>query len=198
MNYFSPPILLLFFVRSGLNFNIGALFSGGENLGPYPLIVIGIFYFLMRIIGKYLGSYAGCQIAGKSDKVKKYLGLALFPQAGVAIGLAALGARILGGSTGAALNTVIMTSSILYELIGPACAKSALYLSGSYSDKLEEVAPVEEKNPDGSEKSAVELLIERIHKIQSELPDYTVDEDEKAYDQAIAEQEQYYRNRRRN
>ena len=57
----------------------------------------------------------------EDKKVRNYLGLALIPQAGVAIGLSALGARILGGSIGNALETIILAASVLYELIGPAC-----------------------------------------------------------------------------
>ena len=103
--------------------------------------------------------------------MRNYLGLALIPQAGVAIGLAALGARTLGGDDRASdLQTIILASSVLYELIGPGCAKLALYLSRSYSTRLEDVAAVEEITETGERKSDVQLLIERIQKIQSELP----------------------------
>ena len=103
------------------------------------LLHIGVVYFLVRIIGKCAGAFIGCAIAGKSKLVRNYLGLALIPQDGVAIGLAAMGARTLGGETGNILETVILASSVLYELIGPACAKLSLYLSKSYSNKLEEI-----------------------------------------------------------
>ena len=133
LNYFSPPILLIFFVRSGVSFDLGALFSTGR-FGAAPLIVVGIGYFLVRIMGKYLGAYVGCRIVGSGIKVQRYLGLALIPQAGVAIGLAELGSRAIGGEMGNALLTIILASSVLYELIGPAAAKLSLYLSGSYGD----------------------------------------------------------------
>ncbi|MBR1477012.1 MAG: cation:proton antiporter [Lachnospiraceae bacterium] len=134
LNYFSPPILMLFFVRSGVSFDLGALFDKG-SVGRIPLIYVGVGYFVVRILGKYVGAYSGSHIVGASDKVKKYLGLALIPQAGVAIGLAELGARTLGGDIGRALMTIILASSVLYELIGPAAAKAALYLSGSYGEE---------------------------------------------------------------
>ena len=67
-------------------------------------------------------------------------------------------------------DTDILASSVLYELIGPGCAKLALYLSRSYSTRLEDVAAVEEVTETGERKSDVQLLIERIQKIQSELP----------------------------
>ncbi len=191
LNYWSPPILLLFFVRSGVSFNLGILFSGSASLGGMPLAAIGILYFVVRILGKYTGAYLGCRATRKDKKVTRYLGLALIPQAGVAIGLAALGARALGGADGSVLETIILSSSVLYELIGPACAKLALRLSGSYSDKIEDLVDVAPAAPDGTQKSPTELLIERIQKIQQTLPPHPEAENEEAFMNAA---EEYYLN----
>ena len=190
INYFSPPILLLFFVRSGLNFKLDALLNSSNLIGKTPLLVIGVLYFIVRIIGKYLGAFWGCSLVHKNKEVRNYLGLALIPQAGVAIGLAALGARTLGGEVGIALETIILASSVLYELVGPACAKLSLYLSHSYSDKLEDIAPVTESNENGEIKKPVEILIERIQKIQNELPNKkTIEiENEEAFTEAAEKQ----------
>ena len=109
-------------------------------------------------------------ITRKNYLVRNYLGLALIPQAGVAIGLAELGARTLGGSTGSALRTVILASSVLYELVGPACAKISLSLSHSYDkDQVEE----KKLSPKDEDKLIVNLLIERIREIQRELPEHS-------------------------
>ncbi len=140
INYFSPPILLMFFVRSGLQFKLDALFDIDMALAGTPLLVIGVLYFFVRILGKYAGAWLGCFVVRKKHEVRDYLGLALIPQAGVAIGLAALGARIIGGVTGGILQTIILSSSILYELVGPACAKLGLYLSHSYGTDLPDMA----------------------------------------------------------
>ena len=191
LGYFSPPILLLFFVRSGMNFKLNALFSASGNLGGVPLIAVGVGYFIVRILGKYVGAWLGCAAVGKEKRTRKYLGLALIPQAGVAIGLAALGARTLGGVMGNDLETIILASSILYELLGPGCAKLALYLSGSYSTRLEDVAVVPETTETGEKKTDVELLIERIQKIRSELPPVKheeMSEEEAAFLEAAEEQ----------
>lgn len=190
LNYFSPPILLLFFVRSGLNFKLDALVDTSSAVGATPLLLVGILYFVIRIVGKYAGAFLGCLFVKKPKEVRNYLGLALIPQAGVAIGLAALGARTLGGETGVALQTIILASSVLYELIGPACAKLSLYLSGSYSDKLEDLVQVEEKTEAGAVKSEAELLIERIRKIQEDLPlTHSLNaENEQAFTEAAEEQ----------
>ncbi len=188
LNYFSPPILLLFFVRSGLNFQLDALGNSSTFIGGVPLMVIGGLYFIVRIVGKYIGAFLGCLLAGKKKEVRNYLGLALIPQAGVAIGLAALGARTLGGEMGESLETIILASSVLYELIGPACAKLALYLSKSYSNDLDDLVPVDSIS--GPPKNAVELLVEQIQAIQRELPEHT-DEmtlNEQAFLEAAEEQ----------
>lgn len=190
LNYFSPPILLLFFVRSGMNFKLDVLISPSGAVGTTPLLVIGVLYFLFRIVGKYAGAFLGCLAVGKPKQTRNFLGLALIPQAGVAIGLAALGARTLGGEDGVALNTIILASSVLYELIGPACAKLSLYLSGSYSTKLEDLAPVDATTPTGETKSEVELLIERIRKIQETIPPHELHahDEEQAFTEAAEEQ----------
>ena len=190
LNYFSPPILLLFFVRSGMSFQLDTLLSPAGALNGVSLLVIGASYFLVRILGKYAGAWLGCQLVKKDRLVRDYLGLALIPQAGVAIGLAAIGARTLGGATGRDLLTIILASSVLYELIGPGCAKLALYLSKSYSTKLEDVAVVEVLTETGEKKSDVQLLIERIQKIQKELPalDSGMSEEEAAFTEAAEEQ----------
>lgn len=186
LNYFSPPILLIFFVRSGLNFQLSALTDTDSAICGVPLLVIGVAYFLTRILGKYLGAFLGSLAVGKKPRVRNFLGLALIPQAGVAIGLAALGARTLGGEPGAALETVILASSVLYELIGPACAKLSLYLSRSYPRSLDEAVPV----TPSPEKDAVDLLVEQIQAIQKELPDHTgeLSPNEQAFLEAAEEQ----------
>lgn len=195
LNYFTPPILLLFFVRSGVSFDLSALFSS-SSIGAVPIIVIGVVYFFVRILGKYGGAYLGCLTVKKDKKVRNYLGLALIPQAGVAIGLAALGARTLGGEEGNALETIILASSVLYELIGPACAKLSLYLSKSYSNvgtASPEVTnpPVQETNIDPRQER-INSLIAEIKEIQKEMPkhqEYEMSEEEKAFLEAS---EDYY------
>lgn len=191
LNYFSPPMMLLFFVRSGLNLQIDSLFSPTGDTGAVPIILIAILYFFVRMIGKYGGAFLGSLITKRPAAIRNYLGLALIPQAGVAIGLAAMAARTLGGQVGENLQTIILASSILYELIGPACAKLSLYLSGSFSDKIEDIAPIEVLDENGKPKSEVEILIERINKIREELPEpekHEVSPEEQAFLEAADEQ----------
>ena len=193
LGYFSPPILLLFFVRSGMSFDLNSVLNSGGSIGTAPLLAVGVVYFITRIIGKYAGAFAGCALVRKERKVRNYLGLALVPQAGVAIGLAALGARTLGGAAGRALETIILASSILYELAGPGLAKMSLYLSGSYSNRLEEMVPVAETDETGAPKTEAQKLIERVNAIQKELAERQENHEEQVFtEEALRQYEEMW------
>ena len=190
--YFSPPILLLFFVKSGIGFRLDTLFAGGGSIVPYPLIVVSLLYFFVRSIGKVLGSYLGCLAVGKEKRVRNYLGLAEIPQAGVVIPLAVLGGRAIGGEVGATLETIVVAAGVLYEIVGPVLAKLALYLSGSYTDRLEELVPA----PEGDDEVA--KLSERIRLIREALPARAENAEEDAFtDAAEAQREAMLLQRRR-
>lgn len=118
INRFTPPIMSIFFVMSGTNLDITALGAVG---------LVGIAYFLVRIIGKYAGSFIGCLVTREDKPIRNYLALALIPQASVAIGLAYLGKRILPDDIGSLLMTIVLSSSVLYEIVGPGCAKLAIF-----------------------------------------------------------------------
>ncbi len=143
---FTPPIMLLFFVLSGMKLNMKTLLSVG---------VIGVSYFLIRIVGKYLGSLLGCILTKQKKEVRYNLGLALIPQAGVAIGLSVLGQRLLPTDLGNLLSTIILASSVLYEFVGPTCAKASLFLSHSIEwekKKRSEVDVIDEETRANLEK----------------------------------------------
>lgn len=121
---FTPPVMSIFFIVSGMNMDLNSFKAVG---------MIGVAYFFIRIVGKYLGTYLSCKLTGKSPEICKYMGFALVPQAGVAIGLAFLGRRLLPEEAGTLVMTIILSSSVLYELVGPICAKKALILAGTIS-----------------------------------------------------------------
>lgn len=190
VNYFTPPIMLLFFVRSGMNFNLSTFISkDAGHIFVVPLVLVAVIYFFVRIIGKYAGSFLGSLITKSSANIRKYLGLGLIPQAGVAIGLAAMGSRIFIDAghpeLGMALNTIILASSVLYELVGPGSAKLGLYLSKSYSKELDEVVAVPVENTTNE----VDKLIAQINEIRKELPEPTVNEYEEAFIEGADEAE---------
>ena len=89
---------------------------------------------------------------------------------------------------------MILASSVLYELVGPALAKLSLYLSGSYSDKLDDIVPAP---PETEKLSDVEILIRKIREIQKEIPEREsrLTEDEDAFSEAAEEQYEAVRNK---
>ncbi|MDX9873196.1 MAG: cation:proton antiporter [Clostridia bacterium] len=138
LNFFAPPILLTFFVVSGMKLDLHMLIVAGG---------MGIAYFFIRIVGKYLGAFAGASVCKMDKSIRNYLGLALFPQAGVSIGLAALGQRLLPPDMANLLTTIILSSAVLYEVAGPAAAKFAIVLSGSIpKDDQEEFQEQEQQD----------------------------------------------------
>ena len=167
-----------------------------------PLILIGCLYFVVRISGKYAGAYIGCKLCGKPQKTTRTLGLALIPQAGVAIGLSELAARTIGGVTGTVIQTVIMSSSILYELIGPAMAKLALTLSGAIPKTGDSVSGEVNSAEEQPLKNEREVLIERMREIQAEIDrnNYARSEEERAFTEAAEndETEEYVLNGEKN
>lgn len=191
LNYFSPPILLLFFVRSGVSFDVTALGANG-SFGSLPLIVITILYFVIRIIGKISGATLGCLICKKDKQTTKYLGLAMIPQTSIAISLATLAARTFNElgfvDEAVALHTVIVAAALLFEVVGPICSKLALYLTHSYSNDIDTITNVNVTEIDGTKKNDVQILIDRIKEIQNTIPEHDINEEEQAYDEAIEEQ----------
>ena len=65
----------------------------------------------------------------------------------------------------------------------------SLYLSKSYSNKIEDIVPAEEI-AGGESKSNLELLIDRIKAIQQKIPPHAlyISENEKAFTEAAEEQ----------
>ena len=127
----TAPLYVLFFVISGAELELG-VFSDLAVVG------IGVVYILFRSLGKYIGSYGSCRISGCDDKVTKYLGITLLPQAGVALGMC-LTAMQLGGYDGALVRNIILFSVLIYELVGPALTKDALMKAGDIQPKSDEV-----------------------------------------------------------
>jgi Kef-type K+ transport system membrane component KefB len=116
----TPPIFMMFFVVSGAHLNLAIL----PTLGW-----IGTIYVLFRVLGKWSGAYWGASIMKASDSVKKYLGPALIPQAGVAIGLTFVAQSVVPQYAGS-IRAIILCATLIYELIGPAVAKLSLQKAG--------------------------------------------------------------------
>lgn len=114
------PVYVAFFAMSGASLHLAYLWHVG---------LIGIGYVLARVAGKAAGASLGAVLGNSPASVRKYLGLGLVPQAGVAIGVTML-ARQEFPALAQMLTTVILGSVVVYEIIGPVCAKIAVVRSG--------------------------------------------------------------------
>ncbi len=116
----TAPLFVLFFVLSGAELNLKVLSN--------PLVLlIGLVYIVFRSLGKYSGAFGSCSLTGCSEKITKYLGITLLPQAGVALGMALTAQRL---SEGEVVRNVVLFSVLVYELVGPALTKRALIAAG--------------------------------------------------------------------
>ena len=117
----TAPLFVLFFVLSGAELELGVF----SNL---LMVVVGIVYIIARSAGKYSGAYVSAKISGCDEKIVKYLGITLFPQAGVALGMA-MKAKAFG-EIGDMVSTITLFAVLIYELVGPALTKTALLKAG--------------------------------------------------------------------
>lgn len=116
----TPPVFMLFFVISGAEFNFEILKTVG---------IAGIIYLVFRSAGKYFGAMFGCILTKAEKNVRKYLGITLLPQAGVAIGMAQLSLTVVP-EYGEQIRAVILCATLIYELVGPLLTKLVLTRAG--------------------------------------------------------------------
>ena len=120
-------IFMLFFILSAMYLNL-------ESLVTIPVIIV--LYTLLRLAGKVIGSYIGAVVSGSSDTIKKYMGIALFPQAGVAIGLAlSIQNHAQLDSIAPLILNIIIATTFVHEILGPFMTKYALEKSGECNYK---------------------------------------------------------------
>jgi Kef-type K+ transport system membrane component KefB len=119
--FITPPIFILFFVLSGAELDLSVLGVVG---------IIGILYILLRVAGKIFGSFLGAKSTKADPKIAKYLGYALIPQAGVAIGLSLVATQVLNPEMGSQIRAIILSATLIYELIGPVITKISLRKAG--------------------------------------------------------------------
>ena len=118
----TSPLYAIFFVLSGAELDLGVF--------RYPaIILIGIVYILVRCLGKYYGARISSTFMHCNETVRKYLGITLFPQAGVALGMVVT-AQALGTEMGSMIRNIILFSVLVYELIGPQLTRMALTSAG--------------------------------------------------------------------
>ena len=126
----SVPLYAVFFVISGARLELSVF--------QYPFVIItGIVYILTRCVGKYFGASFSSSLMNCSPNVKKYLGITLFPQAGVALGMV-VSAQSLGPEMGGLIRNIILFSVLIYELVGPMMTRNALMKAGEIEPKKPE------------------------------------------------------------
>ena len=126
----TAPLLVLFFVISGAELELGVF----QQLSS---VVIGVIYILSRSLGKYLGARSSARMAGCGDKVVKYLGVTLLPQAGVALGMCVTASSL--PEDGGLIRNIVLFAVLVYELVGPSMTKWALTRAGDIQPKSQEV-----------------------------------------------------------
>ena len=119
---FAPPIYVLFFVLVGAELQL---------FGTSAVIwIIAGTYVVGRTVGKIIGAYYGARISGAPETVKRYLGLGLFAQGGVAVGLSIVAAHRFEATIGGEIIIIVTVTTMLVELLGPPCVKLALTKAG--------------------------------------------------------------------
>ena len=126
----TAPLFIFFFVISGAELELSVF-------GEFTTMLIGIIYVLSRAAGKYFGAYAGCKITNQNKKVTQNLGIALFPQAGVALGMCITASTLEGD--GETIRNIVLFAIFVYEIFGPMLTKGALKRAGDIVGKSDMV-----------------------------------------------------------
>jgi Kef-type K+ transport system membrane component KefB len=127
INFITLPIYIIFFVIAGAHLQISLFPTMG---------LLGIIYIICRSAGLIGGAFLGATVSGAEKVVRKYLGLGILSQAGVAIGLAIMVTREFSflGEIGKNLSLLVINTiaatTIVFEIIGPLTTKIAILKAG--------------------------------------------------------------------
>lgn len=121
LDRWTAPIFILFFVISGAELEL-SIFK------DTTIVAIGLIYIVSRCIGKYYGAGISSRIVKCDNNIVKYLGITLFPQAGVALGMAIKAGEL--GSVGVIIANITLFAVLVYEIVGPALTKMSLLKAG--------------------------------------------------------------------
>ena len=117
----TAPLFILFFVISGAELELSIF----KDLG---IVCIGLVYIVARCIGKYFGASISAKATKCDSKIVKYLGITLFPQAGVALGMAIKAEEL--GPEGVIVANITLFAVLIYEIVGPFLTKISLLKAG--------------------------------------------------------------------
>ena len=117
----TSPLFALFFVISGAELELSVFMD-------WAIVVIGVVYIIFRCLGKYFGTYVSAKSTSCTPSICKYLGITLFPQAGVALGMCATAMAL--GEEGHLIRNITLFAVLIYELFGPLLTRWALTKAG--------------------------------------------------------------------
>ena len=126
----TSPLLALFFVLSGAELELSVFTD-------LAIVGIGVVYIVFRCLGKYIGTFISSKGTGCAPQICKYLGITLFPQAGVALGMCATAMQL--GEQGVLIRNITLFAVLVYELFGPMMTKMALSAAGEIHPMPEHV-----------------------------------------------------------
>ena len=124
----TSPLLAIFFVISGAELELSVF-------ADIAIVGIGVVYIIFRCLGKYFGAKFSAKATKCAPQICKYLGITLFPQAGVALGMCTTAMQL--GEQGSLIRNITLFAVLIYELVGPLMTKNALMSAG-------EIAPMPE------------------------------------------------------
>lgn len=127
----TSPLFALFFVISGSELELSVF-------ADWAIVVVGIVYIIFRCLGKYFGTLASAKATKCSPAICKYLGITLFPQAGVALGMCAIASTEFG-EAGVLIRNITLFAVLIYELFGPILTRWALTKAGDIQPMSDEV-----------------------------------------------------------
>lgn len=126
----TSPLFAIFFVVSGAELELSVFTD-------LAIIGIGLVYIIFRCLGKYIGTFTSAKMTKCSPKIYKYLGITLFPQAGVALGMCTTAMQL--GEPGRLIRNITLFAVLIYELFGPVLTREALKAAGEIKPMSEEV-----------------------------------------------------------
>ena len=129
----TSPLLAIFFVISGAELELSVF-------ADIAIVGIGVVYIIFRCLGKYFGSLISAKATKCNPQICKYLGITLFPQAGVALGMCAIVASSTDfGDQGTLIRNISLFAVLIYELFGPLMTRQALMSAGEIKPMSQEV-----------------------------------------------------------
>lgn len=123
LDRWTAPLFALFFVISGAELELDVFLQ-------WTMILIGVVYIAFRCLGKHFGASLSAKVMHCDENIVKYLGITLFPQAGVALGMMTIASVEMSTNDGSVIKNITLFSVMMYELVGPLLTKIALTKAG--------------------------------------------------------------------